>query len=243
MPERDQDRLEAAERVRGELAIENQLSRAQARTYVRCLQTTWQVPTIQWTERASARQLADARRLLHAAHIFRSIEGQGSERAIDCYRRTGEILEWLARAADTVRHLVPIELLAAGAYQLGGLPAMASGLLLQVGSDHLGVQLYGAFLRADFDRVLNRAVLFWRRHPDLTTADASAMLLTAMRGEAGEAKLARRSPGRSALSWSEASGWWPTVCAAAMMSGSRSRWASSMRSTPWRPAPLATTPR
>lgn len=37
MPERDQDRLEAAERVRRELAIENQLSRAQARTYVRCL--------------------------------------------------------------------------------------------------------------------------------------------------------------------------------------------------------------
>jgi hypothetical protein len=40
MPERDQDRLEAAERVRRELAIENQLSRAQARTYVRCLQAT-----------------------------------------------------------------------------------------------------------------------------------------------------------------------------------------------------------
>ena len=57
MPERDQDRLEAAERVRRELAIENELSRPQARTYVRCLQATWQVPTIQWTERDSARQL------------------------------------------------------------------------------------------------------------------------------------------------------------------------------------------
>ena len=183
MPERDQDRLEAAERVRRELAIENQLSRAQAKTYVRCLQSTWQVPTIQWTERNSARQLADARRLLHAAHIFRSIEGQASQRAIDCYRRTGEILEWLSRAADTIRSVVPIELLAAGAYQLGGLPAMASGLLSQVGSDHEGVRLYSAFLRADFDGVLRRAALFWRRHPDLTTADASAMLLTAMRSE------------------------------------------------------------
>lgn len=176
MPERDQDRLEAAERVRRELAIENQLSRAQAKTYVRCLQSTWQVPTIQWTERNSARQLADARRLLHAAHIFRSIEGQASQRAIDCYRRTGEILEWLSRAADTIRSVVPIELLAAGAYQLGGLPAMASGLLSQVGSDHEGVRLYSAFLRADFDGVLRRAALFWRRHPDLTTADAQFSL-------------------------------------------------------------------
>ena len=82
MPERDQDRIEAAERVRRELGIENQLSRAQARSYVRCLQATWQVPTIQWSERDSARQLADARRLLHAAHIFRSIEGSSSLHAI-----------------------------------------------------------------------------------------------------------------------------------------------------------------
>lgn len=183
MPERDQDRLEAAELVRRELGIENQLSRAQAKTYVRCLQSTWQVPTIQWTERNSARQLADARRLLHAAHIFRSIEGQASQRAIDCYRRTGEILEWLSRAADSIRGVVPIELLAAGAFQLGGLPAMASGLLSQVSSDHEGVRLYSDFLRADFDGVLLRAALFWRQHHDLTTADASAMLLTAMRSE------------------------------------------------------------
>lgn len=184
MPERDQDRLEAAERVRRELGIENQLSRAQAKTYVRCLQATWQVPMIQWSERDSSRQLADARRLLHAAHIFRSIEGPSSLRAIDCYRRTGEILEWLSRATDVIREVVPIELLAAGAYQLGGLPAMAAGLLSQVRSEHVGVRLYSAFLRADFDDVLRRAALFWRRHTSLTTADAGAMLLAAMRGEA-----------------------------------------------------------
>jgi hypothetical protein len=188
MPERDQDRLEAAERVRRKLAIENQLSRAQARTYVRCLQAAWQVPTIQWTEHDSARQLADARQLLHAAYIFRSIEGHQSQRAIDCYRRAGEILEWLSRAADAIRGVVPIELLAAGAYQLAGLPAMATGLLSQVGSDHEGVQLYSAFLRADFDSVLRRAALFWRRYPDLTTADAGAILLTTMRSETPDGK-------------------------------------------------------
>lgn len=186
MSERDQDRLEAAERVRRELAIENKLSRAQAKTYVRCLQAAWQVPTIQWTERDSARQLNDARRLLHAAHIFRLIEGQVSLRAIDCYRRTGEILEWLSRAPNSIRSVVPIELLAAGAYQLGGLPAMASGLLSQVSSAHHGVRLYSSFLSADFDRVLRRAAAFWRCHPSLTSSDASAMLLTAMRGETGD---------------------------------------------------------
>lgn len=186
MPARDTERLEAAERVRRELAIENQLSRAQARTYVRCLQASWQVPRIQWSDRDSARQLADARRLLQAAHIFRSVEGQSSQRAIDCYRRTGEILEWLSRADDPVRSVVPIELLAAGAYQLGGLPAMAAGLLAQIRSRHVGVRLYSAFLRADFDGVLRRAALFWRRYPELTTADAAATLLAPMREPALE---------------------------------------------------------
>ena len=183
MAERDQDRLEAAERVRRELAIENQLSRAQARAYVRCLQSTWQVPTIQWDEQDSQRQLTDARRLLHAAHVFRSIEGAGSLRAIDCYRRTGEVLEWLSRASDSIRSVVPIELLAAGAYQLGGLPAMASGLLSQIRSRHAGVRLFSAFLRADFDGVLRRAGRFWRRHVDLTGAESGEMLLRAMGAE------------------------------------------------------------
>jgi hypothetical protein len=179
MAKRDQDRLDAAERVRRELAIENQLSRAQARAYVRCLQATWQVQTIQWDEHDSQRLLADARRLLHAAHIFRSIEGPGSLRAIDCYRRTGEILEWLSRASDPIRSVVPIELLAAGAYQLGGLPAMASGLLSQIRSRHAGVRLFSAFLRADFDGVLRRAAGFWRRHAELTGAESGEMLLRA----------------------------------------------------------------
>ncbi len=179
MPELDADRLNVADTLRRALAIENELSRPQARAYVRCLQTTWQVPAIQWSDRESARQLADARRLLHAAHIFRQIEGTSSPRAIDCYRRTGEILEWLSRAADGLRSIVPIELLAAAAYQLGGLPAMASGLLRQIGTDHEGVALYSAFLRADFDGVIRRSSIFWNTHPDLTAPDASRRLAAA----------------------------------------------------------------
>jgi hypothetical protein len=176
MPALDAERLAVADALRRALAIENELSRPQARAYVRCLQATWQVPRIQWGEQESARQLADARRLLHAAHIFRQIEGPTSARAIGCYRRTGEILEWLARAADSVRSIVPIELLAAAAYQLGGLPAMAAGLLRQLDIAHEGIALYAAFLRADFDGVLRRSAAFWTAHSELTEADASLRL-------------------------------------------------------------------
>lgn len=186
MPAFDAERLEVANTLRMALAIENELSRPQARAYVRCLQATWQVPTIQWGAQESSGQLADARRLLHAAHIFRQIEGPTSTRAIDCYRRTGEILEWLTRAADSVRSILPIELLAAAAYQLGGLPAMASGLLGQISANHDGVALYAAFLKADFDSVLRRATAFWAAHPDLTTPDAGRRLAQEEVDEDGE---------------------------------------------------------
>lgn len=176
MPAFDAERLELADSLRRQLAIENELSRPQARAYVRCLQTSWQVPTIQWTDQESAAQLRDARRLLHAAYIFRQVEGPASARAISCYRRTGEILEWLTRATDNIRATVPIEILAAAAYQLGGLPAMATGLLGPVESEHDGVALYASFLCADFDGVLQRAAAFWATHPDLTTVDATSHL-------------------------------------------------------------------
>ncbi|MDG6079918.1 DEAD/DEAH box helicase [Erythrobacter litoralis] len=183
MPERDGERLALAQQVRVALAIENELSRPQARAYVRCLQTTWQVPTIAWGDRDSARQLDDSRRLLHAAHIFRTIEGVSSPRAIDCYRRVGEILEWLSRADDNARTVVPIELLSAAAYQLGGLPAMASGLLDQVQSEYEGVQLYGAFLQANFDAVVRQAGRFWAENAELTGPDGNAAILRALAGE------------------------------------------------------------
>lgn len=180
MAKRDGERLALAQQVRAALAIENELTRPQARAYVGCLQTTWQVPAIAWNSRDSARQLDDSRRLLHAAHIFRTIEGVSSTRAIDCYRRVGEILEWLSRADDEVRTLVPIELLSAAAYQLGGLPAMAAGLLRQVQSEFDGVQLYAAFLQANFDDVVRYAARFWAENGELTGADGNQTILRAL---------------------------------------------------------------
>lgn len=177
MPVHDPQRLEIANEARIGLALENEISANQARSYVRCLQVGWQVDTIGWSLADSEGQLADARRLLQAAEIFAEIEGYDASHAIDCYRRAGEILEWLARSNDGTKMLAPIELLAGAAFQLGGLPAMASGLLSQLNLEENGPQLFAAFLRADFDAVLTLAMAFWEQHPDLTAADASRRIL------------------------------------------------------------------
>lgn len=125
------ERLAVAEIIRRELGQANALTPEQARLFIRCLQHAWQVPPIRWAERESQEQLGDARRLLHAAEIFRELEGEGAASAIECYRRAGELFEWLARADDSLKSAAPLALLAAGAYQLGELPAMASSVLRQ----------------------------------------------------------------------------------------------------------------
>lgn len=125
------ERREVAETIRRELGQTNALTPEQARLFVRCLQHSWQVPPIRWSDLESQEQLADARRLLHAAELLRELDGEGSASAIECYRRAGELFEWLARADDPLKGLLPIALLAAGAYQLGELPAMAASVLRQ----------------------------------------------------------------------------------------------------------------
>lgn len=177
MPAHDPLRLEIADSARLRLAVENELSASQARSYVRCLQVGWQVDTIGWSDAESERQLADVRNLLQAAEIFAEIEGHDASRAIDCYRRAGVLLEWLARSNDMTKALAPIELLAGAAFQLGGLPAMASGLLGQLDLKEDGPQLFAAFLKADFDEVLARAVAFWGQHPELTSPDSAQRIL------------------------------------------------------------------
>ena len=50
---------------------------------------------------------------------------------------------------------------------------MAAGLLGQVETENDGVALYAAFLRADFDDVIERAAAFWAANPELTRRDAA----------------------------------------------------------------------
>lgn len=125
------ERLEVAKTILRELGQSNALTPEQARLFVRCLQSSWQVPPIRWTDRESREQLADARRLLHAAELFRELDDEASVAAIECYRRAGELFEWLARSDDSLKGVLPLALLAAGAYQLGELPAMSASVLRQ----------------------------------------------------------------------------------------------------------------
>ncbi|QEW21730.1 ski2-like helicase [Marinibacterium anthonyi] len=68
-------------------------------------------------------------------------------------------------------------LLAAGAYQLAGLPAMAASLLRGPQPAGASGRIFAAFLRADFEVVLKEINGFWAAHPELTGREGSAPLL------------------------------------------------------------------
>ena len=177
MPDLDPSRLEIAQELRLQIADQDTLTANQARTFVRGLQTEWEVPPIQWGARESNNQLDDAKRLFHAAGIYQQVEGPTSANAIHCFRRAGELLEWLTRAGDNLDTFVSLELLAAAAYQLGGLPAMASALLGKVRVDSLGEQLYANFLCGDFDEVLMIVSQFWKDNLDIADRESPTRLL------------------------------------------------------------------
>ena len=147
MPQFDQERVELARAVQNDLAQERTLSPLQARSFVRCIQTTWEVEVIRWTGDDFSPVLQQARNLIRAGKVLLTVEGGSPTEAAFAFRRAGELLEWLARAKDTVGSEIPTALFAAGCYQLGGLPAMASGLLRQVVPDDRGSRLLADFLR------------------------------------------------------------------------------------------------
>ncbi len=177
MPDLDPDRRTIAEDLRQQIASENELTAQQARAFVRGLQTGWDVPTIQWGQEETRGQYADARRLLNAASILRRVDGPSSKEARLCYRRSGELLEWLSRAHDDPSSAISLELLAAAAYQLGGSPAMAAALLAHVDETVPGEELYSQFLRADFDGVLQSVSEFWRANLGITDRGANQRLI------------------------------------------------------------------
>lgn len=177
MPELDPERKKIAEELRSQIASETELTAPQARAFVRALQTGWNVPTIQWGQAETRSQYADARRLLNAASVLQGVDGRGSPEARLCYRRSGEILEWLSRAHDDLSTAVSLELLAAAAYQLGGSPAMAAALLAQIKEATPGERLYAQFLRADFDGVVRSVSDFWRANLAITDRAAQQRLI------------------------------------------------------------------
>ncbi|MCB1464555.1 MAG: DEAD/DEAH box helicase [Nitratireductor sp.] len=174
MPAFDAQRVELAAAIQNDLALEGVLSSLQARSFVRCMQTTWDVEVIRWSDDDSQTTLDQARHLIRAGKILFSVEGGDPARAALAFRRAAELLEWLARSRDTIGSDIPTALFAAGCYQLGDLPAMASGLLRQVSSDDRGSRLFADFLKADFDGVLRKAARFWDKNKKLTEPGSEA---------------------------------------------------------------------
>lgn len=170
----DAARVEIAENVRAALAEDQVLTPLQARSFVRSIQTSWRVDTLEWPAADSAETLSQAMRLIHAAQILGTLEGGSDSEAKLAYRRAGELFEWLARSDDELRNTIPLALFGAGAYQLGGLPAMATGLLRQTDYTDIGLQLFATFLSANFNVVVEKCAAFWDAHPQLTTREAGA---------------------------------------------------------------------
>ncbi|WP_210242332.1 DEAD/DEAH box helicase [Mesorhizobium sp. B2-6-4] len=170
----DVARIELAQTVRASLAEDQVLTPAQARSFVRAIQTSWQVNTLEWGVRESDDTLSQAIRLIHAARILDRLDGGSHVEATLAYRRAGELFEWLSRSNDELRKTLPLALFAAGSYQLGGLPAMATGLLRQTAYADTGLQLFAAFLGASFDEVLEKCTAFWTSNPQLTARNAGA---------------------------------------------------------------------
>ena len=139
MPETDSQRLDLANQVRERLGRERELSPLQARAFVRSVQSTWQVETIFWSERDSSETLNDAFRLVHAGDVLRRVNGGSKAESTLAFRRAAELFEWLARSSDKVATEVPLVLFAGGAYQLGGMPAMAAAMLNQARVNDVGI--------------------------------------------------------------------------------------------------------
>lgn len=176
MPQRDAERIELATTIQQRFAPEQTLTPLQARAFARCLQTAWEVDTIQWLESDSIEIFNQARKLVHSGRVLSSVEGGSDELAKECFQRAGELFEWLSRARDDLGLIGPLALFAAGSYQLGGLPAMASGLLAQTSYTEPGPRLYASFLRADFDQVIRDTLDFWNANLELTQRDAGEAL-------------------------------------------------------------------
>ncbi|AAY40142.1 DEAD/DEAH box helicase [Pseudomonas syringae] len=183
MAEFDEQRLDLAEQVRLGLANESRLLPEHARAFVRGLQMTWRVPPIAWDEGETEKLVQDAHRLIQAAEVCLDLEGPNSVSAKDCFRRAAELLEWLTRMQEEPSSFAPVGLLAAAAFQLGGLPAMATALLGQLEITDDGTRLLSKFLSGDFNGVVEEILAFWGSYPELTKRDSSTQLLAS--SEAG----------------------------------------------------------
>ena len=178
MPDLDRERINLVNDIYEQIAKKDKLTEDQIRCFIRGFQKDWNIQPKNWDKIDSQTQLDDARCLLATARIFQDVESENSENAIQCYIRAGELFEWLFRAKDQIKTIIPLPLLASASYQLGRLPAMASSLLAKMPKKYLGFRLFAQFLSADFDQVIRSISEFWSDNLENTNRQASNRLLT-----------------------------------------------------------------
>jgi hypothetical protein len=171
--------LQLAEALRTDLAAPAVLTSQQARLYSQAVRLEWGAGSLpRWTPEQAQAQYDDAVRLIEAAQILTDSDHLAS--AADCYRRAGDVLEWLGRVdrpeLSRAGELAALPLLAAACYQLAGLPAMASGILARSWDEDDRATLFSAFLRGDFRNVQRWTTNFWRNNVDYTRLVGSAGL-------------------------------------------------------------------
>lgn len=160
--------IEIAKEIREDLASEA-LTEFQAKLYSQRLRREMgREGLASFSTNDVANHLDHALLLLTSALLERDTAPDGPWR--QGVKRAAEILEWLSQ--PTLRPSgVPIELLAAAAFQLADYPAMALGVLKRVHGDNPMSVILREFLQANFPRALEAIRDFWRDHRALNLAE------------------------------------------------------------------------
>ena len=175
MPTADTLRLLAE--VRASLAGSS-LTASQAKLYSQRLRCEMGRPGLRsFTDNDTATALDHARLLIESALIERTSQPNSNWR--QGIKRAAALLEFLSQP-DIRPTGAPTHLLAAAAYQVARLPAMALALLKHMPPDERVSQVLRAFLCADFPAALEGTRLFWRdralfNQPDVPAPDPTVL--------------------------------------------------------------------
>jgi len=114
-----------------------------------------------WRPTEAANRLEEAVRLVEAAFVQR---GAGDENWFEAMLRAAELLEWLSHPTLN-RDKLPINMLAAAAYQLAGYPARGAGLLNVASELSAEIGPLHFLLSGNFPRLLRSLTTHWALNP------------------------------------------------------------------------------
>ncbi|MDA2136749.1 DEAD/DEAH box helicase [Bacillus cereus group sp. Bc256] len=110
-----------------------------------------------WHKNEFTDRLNDAINLIDAGLFNKEIGGKDWQEPI---KRGGELLEWLSHP-ELNKEKLPLRLLSAAAYQLGGYPALSMGLLNSSSSDTYESKILKSLLKGNFPGLFEEIVNYW----------------------------------------------------------------------------------